>query len=100
MEKGMSELTSEAERRILQASLSSYRQPNERAALRCALGDAAGLLDAFAKEVANHQRRGRYIKKRGQEDAALITRAADKIWQMREKINVRDNAPIQPPEGE
>lgn len=84
---------SKAERNLLEHSLRYYATHGERSAMRCALADAAALLDAYARDVSESHRRGRYIKKRGQEDAKLITQAANLIWAMREKIT---NLPPQP----
>lgn len=98
--KAADEGLGETERKLLASSLVTYRTRDERAALRCALGDGAVLLDKFADAVANKQRRHSYIKKRGREDAALIKRAADLLWQMREKINVDSALVAQPNPGE
>lgn len=80
----------ETERYVLQSTLSLYPTPKERGALRCALGDAAVVLDAMAKDVADeHRVRGR-VTKHGQELAVTITLAANAVWTMREKIPVNE----------
>lgn len=88
----MSELVSETERRLLEWALRSYPSREGRAALRCALGDAASLLDSFATQIGNEGRRRDYIKKRAREDAALITRAANIVADMRDKITMPEPA--------
>lgn len=66
-----------------------YATRVERAALRCALGDAAHLCDAIMREIASEWKgRGGVTKKRGQELAEIAKRCGDEIWKMREKIEV------------
>ena len=60
--------------------------PESLGALRCALGDAAALCDALSDEIIEEGTSRGHIKKRAQEDAALVKRCADLIWAMREKI--------------
>ena len=84
----MSDTVDEAERRILATALSIYKAGSERAAMRGAIMDACGLLDAIATNVQNDGRRRGYIKKRAREDALMLTRAADRLMKMRDKINV------------
>ncbi len=72
---------------------SIYKAPNERAAIRCALGDAAALCDWLVKgikaENRGHKGKGA-VTKRGHELAAVAKRCADAIWEMRELIHVGD----------
>ncbi len=77
--------------RIMAASLNAYHSPEQRVAMRGALGDAAGLCDAMAREIAlsNSYGRGK-VTKIGQELAAIATRCGDAIWAMREKVKVHD----------
>ena len=78
----------EIERKLLSVATDMYREPNERAAMRGALMDAAGLLDAIATDIGReHFKRGR-ITNEGQKLALVVTRAADALMAMREKINV------------
>jgi len=76
---------------MLNMALDGYKTPRERAALRCALGDAAALCDGLAREIAaeNKGRGGKgAVTKRGLELEAIAKRCGDAIWAMREKINV------------
>jgi hypothetical protein len=53
----------------------------DRHALMSAYGDAAHLGDAIAKDIAN----GRWPSKLLDAEVAAVTRAANAIWQLREK---------------
>ena len=78
----------EVERKLLEVALRMYHRPEQRVAMRGALGDAASLLDAMADEVGNDGRvRGR-IKKEALAQSVLLSRAADRICAMRDKIEV------------
>lgn len=86
----MPDTVDEAERRILETACSVYKTPEERAAMRGAIMDACGLLDAIATNIGNDGRLGSgYIKKRHREDAALLTKAANRLMAMRDKISVQ-----------
>lgn len=89
MESGMTRTPEEAEHNILTLALEIYRKPNERAAMRGALGDAAALCDAIAADIGNQHRSKGRVTKRGQELAMVVTRAADAIFDMGNKIPVR-----------
>lgn len=80
----------EAEKQILDSSLRVYQARAERVAMRCALGDAAALCDALAAQIGREHRYHGRIKKEGLALAAAVTRAADAIWAMREKIDVQE----------
>jgi hypothetical protein len=83
----------EAERKMLKAALNTYQTTEERAALRCALGDAAALADTLALQIENENRTARgHVTKHGRALAAAVRRAGDDIWAMREKIDVRPPA--------
>jgi hypothetical protein len=76
---------------LLNMAMDGYRTPGERAALRCALGDAAALCDGLARQIAaeNRGRGGKgAVTKRGLELEAIAKRCGDAIWAMREKIDV------------
>lgn len=89
----MSDTLAETERKILACALSIYKTPDERAAMRGALGDAAALCDALATQIGHEHRSRGVIKKQGLALAAAVTKAADAIWQMREKIEVHETPP-------
>lgn len=92
----MSRTPAEAERDILRMALDIYREPNERAAMRGALGDAAALCDAIAIDIGNQNRvRGR-ITNKGLAMALAVSRAGDAIFMMREKIGL-GNGPVPSP---
>lgn len=77
---------------LLNMALDGYKTAGERAALRCALGDAAALCDGLAREIAaeNRGRGGKgAVTKLGLKLEAIAKRCGDEIWAMREKINVR-----------
>lgn len=79
----------DTKQRLVKVAQEVYTSHNERAAMRCALGDAAALCDSLAKEVAhtNRGRRGRGpVTKQGEQLALIAKRCADEIWSMREKI--------------
>lgn len=77
----------EAERRIVDCALRMYRSDEERAAMRGALGDAAGLCDALS-EMAKRQNTysGGRVTQGGQVIADTFKQAGDAIWAMRDKI--------------
>jgi hypothetical protein len=80
--------TREAERKLLEVACRLYPSRAERAAMRGALMDAAGLLDALATDIAaQHFKRGR-ITVRGLELAAMVNDCANTVFAMREKIEV------------
>lgn len=76
---------------LLNMALDGYKTPGERAALRCALGDAASICDGLARVIAAESR-GRggkgAVTKRGLELEAVAKRCGDAIWAMRERIDV------------
>lgn len=76
--------------RQVSTATETYREPRERAALRCALGDAAHLCDLIRREIeANNPGRKRgSVSSIGQAMAANVEDAASMIWQMREMIEV------------
>jgi hypothetical protein len=85
---------------LAKSSQAVYQAHSERAALRCALGDAAALCDGLSRDIAAENRgyggKGP-VTKRGLELEAIAKRCADAIWAMREKIGLaktydRDNA--------
>jgi hypothetical protein len=79
--------------KILASSLQSYKTREERAALRCALGDAAALCDAINRDIrAEHKTKREAISKRGLELSEVARKCGDAIWAMREKIDVPQNS--------
>ncbi len=76
---------------LLGPSLTTYTSRTERAALRSALGDAAGLCDWIARDIVQ-EHRGNHGKgattKRGRELEAVAKRCADAIWALRDHIKV------------
>lgn len=75
--------------RWLAHAMSAYSTSEGRAALRCALGDAAALCDGIARDIAaeNRGRGGKgAVTKCGLELEAIAKRCGDAIWAMREKI--------------
>lgn len=81
---------------MLNMALDGYKTAGERAALRCALGDAASLCDGLAREIAE-ENRGRggkgAVTKLGLKLEAIAKRCGDEIWAMREKISVPQQTP-------
>jgi hypothetical protein len=76
---------------MLNMALDGYKTARERAALRCALGDAAALCDGIAREIAaeNRGRKGKgSVTKLGLQLEAIAKRCGDEIWAMRERIDV------------
>lgn len=73
---------------LLKGTLLVYKEHGERAALRCALGDAAHLCDAIARQIeaANPGRKRGSVSGPGVELAAVAKRCGDTIWAMRDKI--------------
>ena len=91
-------MTAELDRRarMLDVAMRCYQSRDERAAMRGALGDGAGLCDAIVHDIlAEH--RGRSGKgpptKQGRELAAIAKRCGDALWAMREAIRVTDTPP-------
>lgn len=80
-----------AAERLAHIAKQTYRERGERAAMRCALGDASSLCDALARDIENQNRgfRGRVTVK-GQELAKSVKIAAEAIWLMRERIKIED----------
>lgn len=88
----MSETPDDAERSILRYISEYHSSPEEEAALRCAYGDAARLMDALANiTIATNRSRGR-VTKRGLELGAVLKHGADRIWALREKVG--QSAPL------
>lgn len=77
-----------ASRQMADSSMATYTSRQERAALRCALSDAAHLCDAVARDIENRFRRRKTVTKAGQEMATIAKMCGDAIWQMREQISV------------
>ena len=80
--------------RMVELSKQTYTEFGERAALRCALGDAAAMCDGLARDIAAENTirgAGKTVTKRGLELEAVAKRCGDAIWAMREKISVTDD---------
>ena len=74
-------------------AMQTYKTHGERAALRCALGDAAALCDGLAREIAAENTvrgAGRTVTKRGLALEAIAKRCGDAIWKMRESVTMPD----------
>src|SRR5262249_28455553 len=65
-----------------------FQHAETRAAIRSALGDAAHLCDALARDIedAHRSKRGQYIRQEGQALAAAMRQAGDMFWQFRECV--------------
>lgn len=72
---------------MVTASIRTYREHAEKAAMRCALGDAAGLCDVIARSIteAGRGRNGR-VSQAVKDAAKIAKRCGDDIWAMRELI--------------
>lgn len=81
--------------KMLKVAMSTYSEHAERAALRCALSDAAHLCDALARDVLYETRskRGHHTK-RGRELAVIAERCGNAIWAMRELVTFANTAPV------
>ena len=74
-------------------AMDNYKPRRERAALRCALGDAAALCDELsdaikAENKGNHGKGA--ITKQGHDRAAIAKRCGDAIWEMRDLVGFED----------
>ena len=76
---------------ILKSSLAAHPERENRAALRCGLGDAATICDLIAKRLLEEHKgyggRGPTTKL-GREMAAVAKRCGDEIWALRDKVSV------------
>jgi len=75
--------------RYAASSMRVHRTDDGRAAMRCALGDAAALCDAISRDIAaeNRSRGGKgAVTKLGLQLAAVADRCGDAIWGMRDLI--------------
>lgn len=76
-----------ASAKLAAVSVETYKEHGERAALRCALGDAASLCDAIVRDIeAGHRGRGGRITREGQKQATIAKVCAEAIWLMRERV--------------
>ncbi len=77
----------ETEAHLLEVAKRIYQGPNERAAMRGALLDAAALCDAMARRIQDGNRvRGGRVSRIGQDLADIATKCGDAIQAMREKL--------------
>lgn len=77
--------------------LETYRQPNERAAMRAALGSATGVIDQMVQQIrAQHFKRGK-LTKEGQMLSDAVQECANRLWEMRDSISVDRVCPTPPP---
>ena len=77
-------------KRMREASMETYRSPEERAAMRCGLSDASALCDILEREIKDkYVGRGGKIKKIGMELSVIAKMCGDKIYEYRSRINVR-----------
>lgn len=79
--------------RMVELSKQTYTESGERAALRCAFGDAAAMCDGIARDIAaeNKGRGGAgAVTKLGLHLEAVAKRCGNAIWEMREKIPTTD----------
>lgn len=70
-----------------------YQTPRERAAMRCALSDAAHLCDAIAASVIknNPGRQKEGVSQQGEAMLLAVRRCADMIWAMRAEITTANS---------
>lgn len=81
----------ESIREMMVAACHTYDQRGERAALRCALGDAAGICDAMAREIetTHRTRNGKGpVSANGQNLAAIVRVCGDRIFAARDLIGM------------
>lgn len=80
---------------MIASSMRTYPEHTERAALRCAMGDAAHICDMLAAQMLEDTR-GRGGKGAhtilGKQLSAAMKTCGDKIWALRDQINVKDSA--------
>jgi hypothetical protein len=96
-----------ARERLAGAAQSTYSTRGERAALRCALGDATALCDLLTAQIERENKgnggKGA-ITKRGHELANVSRRCADIIFAMREMVSTGNElerlAARQTPDGQ
>lgn len=83
--------------KMVAVATQTYKEVGERAAMRCAMGDAASLCDAIVRDIeAGHRGRGGRISIAGQKQATVAKLCAEAIWLMREKISVSDEFATSP----
>lgn len=70
--------------RQLEHATKTYTAPGERAALRCALMDAAHLIDFISREKAKGRRKSQQLT----DETALLKEIGDKLEAMRAQIEV------------
>jgi hypothetical protein len=84
----------EAAAKMMRAAMGIYKTRPERAAMRCVLGDAAGLCDAIASAI-KIENKGNHGKgattKQGRDRAAIAKRCGDAIWEMRKLVGFEDD---------
>jgi hypothetical protein len=87
---------------MVSATVRVYVSRDERAAIRCALGDAAHLCDAIVADILKETatKHGKETE-RGRQLAAIAKRCGDAIWAMRDDVHCPDPipspAPAEPP---
>lgn len=81
--------------RALEVSMRQHPTRAGRAALRCALGDAAAICNLIARqaEAQNQGRRKGSVSEIGAALSATAKLCGDKIWAMRADIKMDDVAP-------
>lgn len=85
----MDKTPDEAAESLAARSCQTYREHRERAALRCALGDAAALCDALARAIEkdHRTRNGKGpVSKLGKLRASVAKACGDQIFAMRDRI--------------
>ena len=74
---------------IMNADMTTYRTRETRVALRAALGSAAGLCDAMAKELEYQNKgRGGHLNKEVVAMSNAFRRCGDEIWRMRDRVRL------------
>jgi hypothetical protein len=79
--------------KLVETALRIYPSRPERVAVRGALGDAAALCDALARDIEANNPRNRKkgtVTVRGAQLADIARQCGNIIWNMRDKIEVQD----------
>lgn len=89
---GMWPEQAKAAEKMATIAMQTYKTHGERAALRCALGDASSLCDAIVRDIeAGHKAsRGGGATAEGRKLALQVKYVAEALWLMRERIKTPD----------
>lgn len=90
---GNAETSDDRMARMVASSMRTYDSHRERAALRCAMGDAAHICDMIGSQLREDMRgrggKGAYTIL-GNQLSAVAKTCGDKIWALREQITFED----------